>query len=159
MRILWLHMCESIWWVWSPAQIQGATVMIIYWEHCLGRTVPSRIPMRASSPASICDTLEATWAQGQFLTLAPLGSNGVNQRSMWIFSKKIIQKEYPGRGGEGWKALQDPTGRRSPCLEALGGSENSHLSSRSSKGCFLVEPCYISVLLGARSGLHHLTSV
>jgi hypothetical protein len=71
--------------------------------------------------ASICDTLEVTWDQGQFLTLAPLRSNGINQRSMWIFSKKIIQKEYPEREG---KQSKDPTGRTCLCLRDLDCSNN-----------------------------------
>lgn len=53
------------------------------------------------------------------LTLASQKSNGTNQKSMWIFSKKIIQKEYPGSDG---KHSKDPTGRRSLCLRALGCS-------------------------------------
>ena len=39
----------------------------------------------------------------------------------WIFSKKIIQEEYPGNDG---KHSKDPTGRTSLCLRALGCSNN-----------------------------------
>lgn len=55
------------------------------------------------------------------LTLASQKSNGINQRSMWIFSKKIIQMEYPGNEG---KHSKDPTGRKSLCLRALSSSKN-----------------------------------
>lgn len=53
------------------------------------------------------------------LTLASWRSNGINQRSMWTFSKKLIQKEYPGSEG---KQSKDPTGRTSLCLRHVGHS-------------------------------------
>ena len=40
------------------------------WEHCFGRIILSQPQTEIYLPASICDTLEVTWAQGQFLTLA-----------------------------------------------------------------------------------------
>lgn len=98
-----------------------------YWEHCFGRIILSQPQTELYLPSSICDTLEVTWAQGQFLNLASWRSNGINQRSMWIFSKNIIQKEYPGSDG---KQSKDPTGRTSLCLRALDCSNNflSHCS-------------------------------
>ena len=55
------------------------------------------------------------------LTLASQKSSGINQRSMWIFSKKIIQEEYPGSDG---KHSKDPTGRTNLCLRAVGCTNN-----------------------------------
>lgn len=37
-----------------------------YWEHCFGRIILSQPQTELYLPASICDTLEVTWAQGQF---------------------------------------------------------------------------------------------
>lgn len=99
--------------------------LIVIWSCCSSHQKNWDTPWQSHSfsaaqaqpylSVSTCDTLDVTWAQGPFLTLAPLRSNAINQRSMWIFSKKIIQKEYPGRDG---KSSKDPTGRISFCLRA-----------------------------------------
>lgn len=73
---------------------------------------------RALSPCFHMWHIRSYLSSRSVLTLASWRSNGINQRSMWIFSKKLIQKEYPGSYGK-----QDPTGRTSLCLRSL---DHSH---------------------------------